>query len=260
MIKKVLFIAISVFTISLYGQKNNETIQETYKIAATKGKLQIDLGKATIEGYDGKEIIFSYNKGKKQIDERAKGLRSINALGLEDNTGFGINVVEKNGVIEVKQLRRIDSPDIKILVPKGIAIKFNHESQFGDNIIFKNIDNEIEVSTKYNNLIFENITGPATINSIYGSIDAKFSEKIKSPLSVVSIYGKVDISVPKNANADLKITTKYGEILVDPKLPLKMESNDGMIKYNEQLNAKLNNGGNNFNFRSDFETVYLRAL
>lgn len=255
MIKKVLLTMMSIFTISLYGQE-----QLTYKLPISKGKLQINLGKAKIEGYDGKEIIFSYSKERHETDERAKGLRAINAMGLEDNTGLGINVIEKNGVIEVNQLQRISPPDIKILVPKEVVIKFDHESQFGDKITFKNIENEIEVSANYNDLVFENVTGPATIHSIYGNITAKFGERIKSPLSIVSIYGKVDVSIPKNVNANLKITTKYGEILVDPKLSLKMETNSDMIRYNDQLTATLNNGGNNFSFRSDYETIYLRAL
>lgn len=260
MIRKTFFIVMSLCMISLYGQKESSTSEQTYKIAASKGKLKIDLGRATIEGYDGKEIIFSNGKVNREVDERAKGLRAINALGLEDNTGLGINVVEKNGVVEVNQLRRISPPEIKILVPKGMIVSFSHESQFGGKITFKNFENEIEATSTYNNMIFENVTGPTTINSIYGNIDAKFNQNIKGALSIVSIYGKVDISIPKTAKANVKITTNYGEILVDPKLGLKLEDSSGMIKYNDQLNATLNGGGNSFNFRSDYETVYLRAL
>lgn len=259
MIKKTFFIVMSLCMISLYGQ--NETSSDlTYKIAVNKGKLKIDLGRASIEGYDGKEIIFSNDKNNKKVDERAKGLRAINALGLEDNTGLGINVIEKNGVIEVNQLRRMDPTKIKILVPKGVVISFSHESQFGGDINFKNIENEIEASASYNNMTFDNITGPTTINSIYGNIDARFNKNVNGALSIVSVYGKVDVTIPKTAKANVKITTNYGEILVDPKLSLKLDDNAGMVKYNDQLNATLNGGGNSFNFRSDYQTVYLRAL
>lgn len=260
MIRKTLFMVASFCMISLYGQKESSTNGQDYKIAVNKGTLKIDLGRAIIEGYDGKEIIFSNEKSNKETDARAKGLRAINALGLEDNTGLGINVVEKNGVIEVNQLRRMSPPEIKILVPKTMLISFSHESQFGGDIIFKNLESEIEATATYNNMIFENVTGPTTINTIYGSIDAKFNQVIKGALSIVSIYGKVDISIPKTAKANVKITTNYGEILVDPKLSLKLEDSAGMVKYNDQLNATLNGGGNSFNFRSDYETVYLRAL
>lgn len=268
MIKKTMFIATMLLTMSLNAQeqpeKTNQTTSvednATYKLAVNKGKLQINLGKATIEGYDGKEIVFSAKKTKESTDERAKGLRAINAMGLTDNTGLGINVEEKNGVIDVKQLSRINPPNIKILVPRGVAIVYEHQSQFGSTITFKNIENELEASVSYNSIVLENITGPATINSIYGSIDARFSQNVKGPLSVVSIYGAVDVSIPKKANANIKVTTSYGDILVAPELPIKMQTNSDMIKYNDQLSATLNAGGSNFNFRSDYGKIYLRAL
>ncbi|MEG0931357.1 DUF4097 family beta strand repeat-containing protein, partial [Algoriella sp.] len=118
----------------------------------------------------------------------------------------------------------------------------------------------LEASVSYNSIVLENITGPATINSIYGSIDARFSQNVKGPLSVVSIYGAVDVSIPKKANANIKVTTSYGDILVAPELPIKMQTNSDMIKYNDQLSATLNAGGSNFNFRSDYGKIYLRAL
>ena len=268
MIKKTMFIATMLLTMSLNAQeqpeKTNQTtsVEEnaTYKLAVNKGKLQINLGKATIEGYDGKEIVFSAKKTKESTDERAKGLRAINAMGLTDNTGLGINVEEKNGVIDVKQLSRINPPNIKILVPRGVTIVYEHQSQFGSTVTFKNIENELEASVSYNSSVLENITGPATINSIYGSIDARFSQNVKGPLSVVSIYGAVDVSIPKKANANIKVTTSYGDILVAPELPIKMQTNSDMIKYNDQLSATLNAGGSNFNFRSDYGKIYLRAL
>ena len=268
MIKKTMFIATMLLTMSLNAQeqpeKTNQTTSvednATYKLAVNKGKLQINLGKATIEGYDGKEIVFSAKKTKESTDERAKGLRAINAMGLTDNTGLGINVEEKNGVIDVKQLSRINPPNIKILVPRGVTIVYEHQSQFGSTVTFKNIENELEASVSYNSIVLENITGPATINSLYGSIDARFSQNVKGPLSVVSIYGAVDVSIPKKANANIKVTTSYGDILVAPELPIKMQTNSDMIKYNDQLSATLNAGGSNFNFRSDYGKIYLRAL
>mgnify|MGYP003605679012 CR=1 FL=1 len=268
MIKKTMFIATMLLTMSLNAQEQSEKTKQTtsvednttYKLAVNKGKLQINLGKATIEGYDGKEIVFSAKKTKENTDERAKGLRAINAMGLTDNTGLGINVEEKNGVIDVKQLSRVNPPNIKILVPRGVTIVYEHQSQFGSTVTFKNIENELEASVSYNSIVLENITGPATIKSIYGDIDASFSQNVKGPLSVVSIYGAVDVSIPKKANANIKVTTSYGDILVAPELPIKMQTNSDMIKYNDQLSATLNAGGSNFNFRSDYGKIYLRAL
>ena len=263
MMKKTMLIVTSLLMMSLYGQtqsESNENDKQTYQVSVNKGKILINLGKATIEGYDGKEIVFSKDNSSKSVDERAKGLRAVNAMGLEDNTGLGINVIEKSGTVEVNQLKRISPPNIKILVPKNMLVSFNHQSQYGGTVTFKNIESEIDASTTYNNMVFENVTGPTTISSVYGSIDAKFSTNIKSPLSVVSIYGNVDVSLPKTAKANVKVTTNYGEILVAPELPLKIEKKLSEEMFNDQLNATLNGGGNTYNFRSDYGKVYLRAL
>ncbi len=262
MIRKIFLVAASFMMMSTYtfaqneSKSANEDNSKTYKLAVSKGKLNLDLGRVTVEGYNGNEIVFSTKPRSRDNDERAKGLRSINSLGLEDNTELGINVVEKNGVIEVKQLQQMTPPNIKILVPKGVTISFNHQSQFGSTITFKNIENEVEATASYNNVVLENVTGPATINTIYGSIDAKFSQNVKGPLSLVSIYGHVDATIPKSSKA-------FGDILIAPELSLKLEANNSssdMIKINNQATGTLNGGGTSFLFRSDYSKIYLRAL
>jgi hypothetical protein len=59
-------------------------------------------------------------------DGRAKGLRAISSMGLEDNTGIGLSVVDKGEVIEVQQLKKTDGPDITIKVPKGVKVSYSH--------------------------------------------------------------------------------------------------------------------------------------
>src|SRR5438105_6420741 len=78
---------------------------QEYKLAKSTGRLEINLGRVTVEGHNGNEIIFTSEDHDRDKDERAQGLRSLNSLGLEDNTGLGINVTDKGNVIEVHQLK-----------------------------------------------------------------------------------------------------------------------------------------------------------
>src|SRR5262245_19279838 len=129
------------------------TFGQEFKVAKSTGKLNLHIGRVTVEGHSGNEIIFSSRDGRdKDEDKRAEGLRPISGSGYEDNTGLGINVTEKDGVIEVNQLKKMNSPNIKILVPKGVIVSFQHESQYGGDAIFKNMENEIEVSCQYNSV------------------------------------------------------------------------------------------------------------
>ncbi|MFZ6011366.1 MAG: hypothetical protein ACOYXT_13545, partial [Bacteroidota bacterium] len=83
---------------------------QEYKLAKSSGRLEINLGRVTVEGHTGNEIIFSTAERHKDKDKRAEGLRAVNSLGLEDNTGLGINVTDKGNVVVVRQLKKTNSP------------------------------------------------------------------------------------------------------------------------------------------------------
>jgi hypothetical protein len=231
---------------------------QEFKVAKSTGRLELNIGRVTVEGHTGNEIIFSSKDSRGEKDERAAGLRAINSLGLEDNTGLGINVSEKGNVIEVNQLKKMNSPDVKILVPKGVIVSFNHESQYGGTAVFKNMENEIEISANYNSIELENITGPLTAKTVYGHIEADFSQNVKGPLSIVSIYGYVDVTLPASTKANLKLSTSYGEILVAPEFKIEIDKQGDMIRYSDRVNGKINGGGMNIDMRSDYSKIYLR--
>lgn len=255
----------ALMTLSFHAQENIEQTNstkensKTYKVKKNKGKLLINLGKVTVEGYKGNEIVFSLEGEIPEVDKRAEGLQAINALGLTDNTGLGINVNEKDGVLEVNPLKKISFPEIKILVPEDVIVSFKHQSQYGGEVIFKNMQNEIEIAATYNSIKLENITGPAIVKSIYGDVEAVFSQNVKGPLSIISVYGLADVTLPKSVKADLKTTTSYGEIYMSPDLKIDLEKKDGLVRHGDELIGKVNGGGTNIEVRSDYSKIYLRA-
>lgn len=232
---------------------------QEYKVNKNSGRLEVHLGKARIEGYDGNAIVFSSTDHRDKTDERAKGLKAINGLGLEDNTGLGINVSESGGAVVVQQLKRTDSPDIRIQVPKGVIVAFQHDSQYGGKVRFENMENEIEVSAQYNSVEMRNVTGPMTVKSIYGHVEADFNSTIKNPISIVSVYGYVDVALPSATKANLRLDTSYGEIFVAPEFKIEVTPQGNMIKYSDRVQGKLNGGGDlNIDLSSNYGKIYLR--
>jgi hypothetical protein len=249
--KKLIILA---FFLSISGW----TMAQEYKVAKSSGRLEINIGRVIVEGHNGNEIIFTSLEHKdKDEDDRSKGLEAINGSGLKDNTGLGINVTEKDNVIRVSQLKKMNSPDIKILVPKGVIISFEFDSQYGGDAKFKNLGNEIEVSAQYNSVELDNITGPLTVKTIYGHVEANFSA-IKGPVSIVSVYGYADVTLPAATPADLKLSTSYGEILVAPEFKIEIESTNGMKRYDDQVIGKINGGGTKIDITCNYGKVYLR--
>ncbi len=250
--KKLMIAAVMFLAAALaYGQE--------YKVAKSTGRLEIHLGKVTVEGHNGNEIIFTTNDGKAEKDERAQGLRAVNSLGLDDNTGLGINVSDKGNVVEVYQLKKTSSPDIKILVPKGVIVSFQHETQYGGEAVFRNMENEIEVSAQYNSIQLENVTGPLTVKTIYGGVDAVFGSVIRDPVSIISVYGHVDVALPTTTKADLTLSTSYGEIFIAPEFKIEVEkSQGGLISHSDQVSGKINGGGLDIDLSANYGKIYLR--
>src|SRR5277367_3781501 len=87
---------------------------QDYKLSKNAGTLDInEVNNVSIEGYNGTEIVFSSRDHDRENDNRARGLRAVSSLGLEDNTGIGLSVVDKGTTIEVRQLKKMDGPEIK---------------------------------------------------------------------------------------------------------------------------------------------------
>jgi len=250
--KLVLVIGIVVATICA-------SVAQEFKVAKSTGRLEIYIGRVTVEGTTGNEIVFTSNDRKdRDEDDRSKGLHAISGSGLEDNTGLGINVTDKGNVVEVRQLKKMNSPNVKIQVPKGVIVYYQHESQYGGEAKFKNLENEIEVSANYNSVELENVTGPVTAKSVYGHVEADFSANVKGPISIVSVYGYVDVTLPATIKADLKMTTSYGELFAAPEFKIEYEKQGDMIRYDDRVNGKLNGGGMKVDLNSSYGKVYLR--
>lgn len=231
---------------------------QEYKVAKSTGKLSImEVNDVRIEGYDGKEIIFSSRNHDNEKDERANGLRAVSSMGLEDNSGIGLSVQDKGDVVEVRQLKKMDGPEILIKVPKGIVIVYQHTSPHGDEFRLRNLDNDIQVTTVHNQVMLENVTGKVSVKTVHGDIDAVFPT-VKNQILLESVHGHVDAAVPADVKANLNMTTSWGEIFVDPALKIEMEKKDGYENYSDQFNGKLNGGGTEIEFGSTHNNVYLR--
>jgi hypothetical protein len=232
---------------------------QEYKVNKTSGTLEIrEVNRVTIEGHSGNEIIFSSRDDRRNNDERAKGLRAISSMGLEDNTGMGLSVVEKGGVIEVRQLKKMNGPDIKVLVPKGVVVSYHHTSPHGHGIEIKNFEGKVEISTLHNGVVLTNVTGPLNIKTVHGDIDVSLGSVPKDPINIESIHGHVDIALPVSTKANMKLSTRFGEILVDPDFKIEIERSGDMIRYSDNVSGKLNGGGIEISLSATHDNVYLR--
>jgi len=235
-------------------------VLKEFKYKKNSGKILIQAGNVSIEGYDGSEILFSSKILAEESDSKAEGLVMLSGNGIVDNTGLGLSVTEKNNQVEVIQVGKNNESLILIKVPNQLAISYNYKKSewSNDDLCFKNIVNEVSVSRTYGNVKFENVTGPLMVNTVYGSIDAQFSKSVKGPVSIVSVYGSIDVGVQKETGAAIDFKTEWGSIYAakDFKFDLVKTTEE---KKGENINGKLNGGGFDLILQSNYGKIYLRT-
>jgi hypothetical protein len=233
-------------------------IAQEYKVSKATGRLEIkEVNHVSIEGHSGSEIIFTSRSHDRERDARAQGLRALSSLGLEDNTGLGLSVLDKGNTVEVQQLKKTDGPDIKIMVPKGVVVSYTHTSPYGGKIDIKNFEGEIEVSTVHNGVMLTNTSGPTSVKTVHGDIDASLGAPVK-PVSLQSVHGHVDLALPVGTKASLTLSTKWGEMLVDPDFKIELDRTGNFVNYSDKISGKLNGGGTEISLTSHHNNVYLR--
>lgn len=232
---------------------------QEYKVSKSTGRLDIrEVNNVEIEGHSGNEIIFVARDKNRGDDDRAKGLRAISSMGLEDNTGIGLSVVDKGEVVEVQQLKKTDGPDITIKVPKGVKVYYSHTNPHGSDIEIRNFEGELDISTVHNGVVLMNTTGPMEVKTVHGDIEASLNANLKSPVSIVSVHGHVDVALPATLKANLRMGTSWGEILVDPEIKIEIDRSGNMVKYSDRVSGKMNGGGIDIELGSTHNNVYLR--
>lgn len=251
--KNIILIGIIfLFSSTLWGQEYK------LKVSGNKTLVVQELNHVLIEGYEGAEIVFSTESEPEGDPERAEGLTAINAMGLKDNSGIGLSITESGENIDVIPLSRRSDRRYVIRIPKNVKIKYEHSTPYGSQLTVKNISTEIEASTKHNAIFLENVTGPVTINTVHGNVDAIFTTVNQaSPTSIISAHGLIDVALPSNTKANLSMDSNWGELFTDLTIEME-ESEDGLKTYSSNVKGTINGGGVSIKLSSAHGSIYLR--
>ncbi|MEQ8575436.1 MAG: hypothetical protein RIB63_15315, partial [Fulvivirga sp.] len=157
--KKLKLIGLTCLVIALgLGQISAQNSNE-YKLDMSSGKLIVkELDEVEFEASSNGSVTITNRDNDREKSERAKGLRLINGLGLEDNTGIGLNVEKTSDGATINQISRTGSGEYLIKVPKGVTIVFENGSVYSKSVSFKNITSEIEATTTHCDVRLENVT------------------------------------------------------------------------------------------------------
>ena len=240
--KHKLIILITLLSVSLYANA------QEYRLAKSSGQLKLNITGVIVEGYDGKDIIFSGQKvvNEEPSDERAKGLVAISSSKYTDNTGLGISVTESGQDVSVNLATKKQIGILTIKVPNNIKISIVNNGLFysystninsgfttivdnskpGNDIVIKNFKSEIEVSVYSNKIMLENNTGPMNIKTVSGPVDAIFNSDIKGPVSIISATNYVDVTMPSSTKANIEMSSSYGKLYAGKEFKIDFDEKD----------------------------------
>lgn len=234
--------------------------QNTYKLALSSGKLIVsEVGRVKFEGHDGNDILIENKASRGDRSERAEGLRVINGLGLDDNTGIGLHQEKTGNEVTLKQVSNKSSADYVIKVPKGVSISYEHSSVFGNTVEFENLENEVEVSTNHSGVKFRDLTGPVSISTVHGEIEGSFSSlSQKNPSTIVSSHGLIDVSLPASSKANLQLSSNWGEIFSDMDIAIDKSKGEMKSYASNKVEGTINGGGVIMKIECTHGNIYLR--
>lgn len=253
-IKTLFSLAILSISTSIFAQKE-------YKEAYNSGTLYLKgINELNIQAYDGNEVVFITTGEDRERSERAKGLKVLNGLGLDDNTGFGIAVTKENGNLVAQQIgKNHNSDEIIVKVPRQVNLNISHSHHTGDDIKISGVSAEIVINVNFNPIKLTNVSGPMSIKTSHGDIEAVFDKAIATgSVSLNSIHGIVDVAIPASQKAAVTLSSTYGNVYSDVDVAIE-KSSDGNSWGGKTIKGTIGGGGSVKLFlKSNHNDLFLR--
>lgn len=244
---------------------------QDYKVKmGAGGKVVISkVNEVDIVGHNGTEVIVQGVSRKENEDERGNGLRVINGSGKDDNTGLGLSAIKDGNELTIEQISKNTEGRFTIKIPKGVSVLYEHNRHEGNDLNIKDISGEIEVTAHFNNVKLENVTGPMSINTIHGNVEAMFSSvNQKNPSTIRTSHGFIDVTLPSSTKADLKLRSAHGDMMTDFDINRNVKSvktaekkdNCGNCEShsNSRMTGTINGGGVLIDLYTSHANIYLR--
>ena len=258
--QKLIFTLILTMTAFMVNAQNEEMINIPLTSPGQPGTLEVRLhdGTATIEGYNGSEIVLKITSGKDKDKGSSKsGLRRI------PNTSLDVSITEEDNHVNISGSHSKRS-DFIIQVPKNfnLSIKTHHNGQ----IKISNINGEIEAKGHHGGIELNEISGSVIAETHHGRISATFDAVDSSkPMGFSTYHGDVDITFPASTKGSLKMKTTKGEILTDfdmsiekPKIERKSSGGRNEIKLSGWTQGNIGGGGEEYLFTTYHGSILIR--
>ena len=254
-------------TASLGQSATKETLNINLSQPGKPGTLRVSLlqGSINVTGYNGKEVVVSYNqrqgsKDKHTDRDESEGLRRL------PNNNLGLEIWEDNNNVIIKTASILQAVDLNIQVPHNFSIKLKTLND--GQITVEEVNGELEIDNLNGNISLRNVSGSASASTLNGNIVATFRKVTPNmPMAFSSLNGKIDVSLPANAKFNAKLKTDNGEIFTDFDMATDKNSrtvqkenlsSGQRIYLDKWMYGLINGGGPEMLFKNFNGNIYIR--
>lgn len=258
----LLFLAIS--TVLAVSGQAQEQITVPLSNPGEAGSLHVGIvrGSISVTGYDGQEVLISYDGIRKDEGQKVTedGLRRIS------NNSIGFEVSEDDNEVEISGASPLQNLELEISVPRNFSLEL---STVNGELLIENVSGEMELSNVNGDILLRNIGGTALANTVNGDIEASFqSVGSDMPMAFSNLNGDIDVTLPASAKVSAKMKSEWGEVFTDFDMDIE-RTNDGKVNastddgvYNISINnwiyGDINGGGPEYLFKSMRGDIYIR--
>lgn len=261
---KSLFLFIALFVLWAIPGQAQEQITVPLSDPGKAGKLHAGIvrGSISVNGYDGQEVLISYDGIRKDQEREVTedGLRRIS------NNSIGFEVSEDNNEIEISGVSPLKNLELEISVPRNFSL---YLSTVNGELLIENVSGEMELSNVNGDILLHNIGGTAMANTVNGDIEAIFrTVSSDNPMAFSNLNGDIDVTLPANTKISAKMKSEWGEVFTDFDMNIKRNDNEHAtssakggvykISVNNWIYGTINGGGPEYLFKSMRGDIYIR--
>jgi len=223
-------------------------------------KVILHLSSVDIEGWDEDNMITFYPNDSTHfpVDPKATGLKPVY---MGRKFAYGVGMVQKGSVVEFYELK--PETHFRIKLPRNVSVLYIcHKKMDSAKVICKNLTGEIEIESDYNDVSLENVTGPVIVRTLYGSVNAVFTQPVKNTVSISSMHASVDLSMPATTQANVKFKSPPGNVLASPefKIAIEKSAKKELPVYGDPIKGTINGGGVDLILTAEYDKIYLRKI
>lgn len=248
------------------------TFSQEYKIPVENTKdykllLEDFTDNLSVEGYKGKEIIFTRTDKYRDSDStqpgHSKGSKPV-YIGGTDNSTIGLHMEKDGNRITVTCLPSINKKhEYKVKVPDMLSLKIQSSCERSNDVSVSDLNNDIEIkncqsinlkningsviiSTVSGNVLINNCVldkdATISVSSISGNINAILKQVTTTePISFNAISGDIDITLPLKIQANIHLKSISGNVKSDFDFSDKGKNTNQII--GTTINNQINGGG-----------------